>query len=128
MSFECNFSLQQHDKHFRNKSTQTHIHTKKDNFSFHITVAVPNMRSGALVVASSTTDTTTDDVDGTSEQQSYFTMTASISGTSNDNGIYVDEIDGSIADPTATQTVAAAAATTEATVTLLWKCKLCTFG
>lgn len=85
------------------------------------------MRSGALVVASSTTDTTTDDVDGTSEQQSYFTMTASISGTSNDNGIYVDEIDGSIADPTATQTIAAAA-TTEATVTLLWKCKLCTFG
>lgn len=90
---------------------------------------MPNVRSGGLVVASSTTDiTNTDDVDGPSttaattttadaaEQQSYFTMTASISGTSNDNGIYVDEIDGSIADPTA------------ATQTLLWKCKLCTFG
>lgn len=80
---------------------------------------MPNVRSGALVVASSTTDTNTDDVDGTSttvEQQSYFTMTASISGTSNDNGIYVDEIDGSIAEPTT------------AAQTLLWKCKLCTFG
>lgn len=91
---------------------------------------MPNVRSGALVVASSTTDTTTtDNVDGstsTTEQQSYFTMTTSISGTSNDNGIYVDEIDGSIADPCA---ATAATTSTEETVTLLlWKCKLCTFG
>lgn len=77
------------------------------------------MWSGGLVVASSTpTDTCDGDGGMSSEQQSYFTMTASISGTSNDNGIYVDEIDGSIADDAAT----------DATSVLLWKCKLCTFG
>uniref|UniRef100_A0A336LGN2 CSON007954 protein n=1 Tax=Culicoides sonorensis TaxID=179676 RepID=A0A336LGN2_CULSO len=114
----CNF--------FTNLSSSTQQNTDSNQ------TATGNEKGGALGIISSNTTTLvvivddeadeTDDGDNAiCEQQSYFTMTASISGTSNDNGIYVDEIDASIAN-TITPTTA-----TQLTETL-WKCKLCTFG
>ncbi|XP_063697560.1 zinc finger protein Xfin-like [Culicoides brevitarsis] len=105
-----------------------HVRDKNCNFftsnqSSNEVVAVPNVRSGALVVASSSTATNNiDDIeaeDTTPPEQSYFTMTASMSGTSSDNGIYVDEIDGSIGN---------SASSVVSVAQQLWKCKLCTFG